>query len=207
MTALARLIYPLALFAAMALLFNHLETSAYEDGFRQAKSEGDLALEKLERTHQGEALERALAAAASAKEAAKKLQAEQQRNDYLAASLAEQQRKHRTTTDRLTGEIARVNDLYRKALDAEPEPVPACVFTAGWVRVYDEATGAAAPGLPAADVSGRAAAQGAEARALDQLDSGIGPRDLLTHHVRYAEQCKSTAAQLGALIDAVQEPR
>lgn len=207
MSSLARFIYPLALFAAMALLFNHLETSAYDDGFRQAKSEGDLALEKLERRHQAEALERALAAEASAKEAAKKLQAEHQRNNDLAANLAEQQRKHRTTTDRLTGEIARVNDLYRKALDGEPEPLPACVLTAGWVRVYDEATGATTPGLPTAHVSGRAAAQGAEARAADQLDSGIGPRDLLTHHVRYAEQCKSTAAQLDALIDAVQGNR
>ncbi len=114
---------------------------------------------------------------------------------------AELQRKHRQTTDRLTREIARVNDLYRRALDAAPEPLPACVFTRGWVRVYDQATGAAP--MPPAETAPGAAAPSTEAAALEQLDSGISQRDVLAHHVRYAEQCRNTADQLGALINAV----
>ncbi|MBA4289354.1 MAG: DNA-packaging protein [Pseudomonas sp.] len=172
-------------------------------GYRYAERSGLLALEQLRRDHADAERAQALLAADSAKAAAKKLLDEQAHNDKLAADLADQQRTHRKTTDRLTGEIARVNDLYVKALDAEPEPLPACVFTAGWVRVYDEATGASAAGMPSATDTGRAAAQVAEGRAAEQLDSGISQRDVLEHHTRYAEQCRNTAAQLDLLIDAV----
>ncbi len=155
-----RLWLPLVLIAALGLLVNHLERSAYKDGYAKARDEGALALEKLRGEHQEQELVRARAAEASAKAAAKRLQEEQARNDKLATDLAEQQRQHRQTTDRLSGEIARVNDLYRKALDAEPEPLPACVFTAGFVRVWDEATGARTrAAVPAAADPGRAAAQ------------------------------------------------
>jgi len=167
-------------------------------GYRYAERSGLLALEQLRRNHADTERDQALLAAASAKAAAKKLLDEQARNDKLAADLADQQRTSRKTTDRLTEEIARVNDLYLKAFDAEPEPLPACVFTAGWVRVYDEATGATAAGMPTATDTGRAAAQSTEG-----LDSGISQRDVLEHHTRYAEQCRNTAAQLDLLIDAV----
>ena len=199
---------PVALAAAIYLLVGMLERSAYDAGHRAATTKGDLALMKLKTEHQEQELARARAAEASAKDAAKRLQDAQARNDKLAADLATQQRQHRKTTDYLSGEIARVNDLYRTALDAEPEPLPTCVFTAGFVRVWDEATGARTPtALPAATDPERAAAQVAQARAADQLDSGISQNTLLAHHVRYAEQCKNTAAQLDALIDAVQEKR
>lgn len=200
-----RKLLPLALILALVIGWNLLIKSwtdaAYTDGHSVATAEGNHALEKLHGEYQAKELARAQAAAADAKAAAKRLQEEQAHNDKLAADLAEQQRKNRQTTDQLTGEIARVNDLYRKALDARPEPLPACVFTAGWVRVYDEATGAA---VPTAAGPGRAAAQVAEGHAAEQLDSGVSQRDVLAHHVRYAEQCKNTAAQLDALIDVVQ---
>lgn len=185
-------------------LFLSVLRDAYDTGYAKAQTEGALALEKLHGEHQEQELARARTAEASAKDAAKRLQEEQARNDKLASDLAEQQRQNRITTDYLTGEIARVNDLYREALDAPPKPLPACVFTAGFVRVWDESTGARAPAaLPAAADPERAAAQVAQARAAEQLDSGISQNTLLAHHVRYAEQCKNTAAQLDALIDAV----
>lgn len=177
---------------------------AYQQGYAKAKAEGERALEQLRGTHLTLDLERAQVAADSAKQGAKKLQDEQARNDQLASDLAELQRTLRKTTDRLTGEIDRVNDLYRDALDAQPKPLPACVFTAGWVRFYDEATGAVAAGMPSTADTSRTAAQVAEGRAAEQLNSGISQRDVLAHHVRYAEQCRSTAAQLDALIDAVE---
>lgn len=190
--------------ASWFVMVESWKATAYDQGYAKAADEGALALEQLRGEHRQQELERARAAEASAKAAAKRLQEEQARNDQLASQLADQQRTHRQTTDRLSGEIARVNDLYRKALDAEPEPLPACVFTRGFVRVWDEATGARTPVPEAAD-PGRAAAQGAEGRAVDQLDSGLSQNAVLAHHVRYAEQCRNVADQLDALIDAVQE--
>jgi hypothetical protein len=187
--------------AVAAWLLLSVMSDAYDAGYAKAQTEGALALEQLRGKHQEQELTRARVAETSAKAAAKRLQEEQTRNDKLAADLAEQQRTHRKTTDRLTGEIARVNDLYREALDAPPKPLPVCVFTAGWVRVYDEATGA---WMPLATDTGRTAAQVAEGRAAEQLNSGISQRDVLEHHTRYAEQCRNTAAQLDLLIDAVE---
>ncbi|MFL1552484.1 hypothetical protein ACI77I_25945 [Pseudomonas sp. D47] len=135
-----------------------------------------------------------------AKEAAIALAVEQARSDQLATHLAQQQRKNRRTTDRLSREIARVNDLYREALDARPKPVPACVFTAEWVRIYDEATGAA---MPAVTGSVRVTAAPGKPQALGQISSGVSQSQVLEHHVRYAEQCRNTAVQLDLLIDQV----
>jgi hypothetical protein len=202
--SLLRPLVPFLLIGALFWLHWSMLQGAYDKGFARAQSDGDLSLEKLRLEHTQAKLDQARRAADSAKEAAKKLLDEQARNDKLAADLAEQQRTHRKTTDRLTGEIARVNDLYRDALDAPPKPLPACVFTAGWVRVYDEATGAIAAGMPSTTDTGRAATQSTEGRAAEQLDSGISQRDVLEHHTRYAEQCRNIAAQLDLLIDAVE---
>jgi hypothetical protein len=164
-------------------------------GYRIAERDADLELTSLR-------LEHAEAVRLSTEQAAKALQAEQQRADALAAQLAEQQREHRTTRDQLQKEVTRVSTLYRKALDAAPEPVPACVFTRGWVRLYDRATGAELPAAPA-DPAG-AAAPAAEAAAAEQLDSGVSQAGLLAHHIDYAEQCRNSAAQLDRLIDLLE---
>lgn len=179
-------------------------SAAYRAGYTTAKAEGEAALEKQRAEHSQAEAERALQAAADAKAAATALREQTQRADQIAARLADQQRQYRQTTDRLTGEIARVNDLYRAALDAPPVPLPDCRFTRGFVRVWDEATGAAVPTTAHAD-PGRTAQAAADAGAADQLDAGIGRVDLLRHHIRYAEQCRATAAQLGALIDVLED--
>ncbi|MCO7557355.1 DNA-packaging protein [Metapseudomonas otitidis] len=179
-------------------------SAAYRAGYTTATAEGEAALEKQRAEHSQAEAERALQAAADAKAAATALREQTQRADQIAARLADQQRQYRQTTDRLTGEIARVNDLYRAALDAPPVPLPDCRFTRGFVRVWDEATGAAVPATTPGD-PGRAAQAAADAGAADQLDAGIGRADLLRHHIRYAEQCRATAAQLGALIDVLED--
>jgi hypothetical protein len=170
-------------------------SARFDSGYQKANAEGDNALAELRTEH-------AEAARLSAEQATKTLQAEQQRAAALAARLAEQQRQNRLTTDRLNKEITRVSSLYRRALDAPPEPVPACVFTRGWVRLYDQATGAELPAT-AADPAGAAAPAG-ETGAAEQLDSGIGQARVLAHHIGYAEQCKNTAAQLERLIELLE---
>lgn len=196
----------LVLTAAAAVLaaILYVLQGTYDLGYSKAQAEGKAALEVLRAEHAQAEADLARAAASDAKAAAQALREQAQRADQAAAHLADQQRQYRQNTDRLTGEIARVNDLYRAALDAPPEPLPACVFTRGFVRVWDEATGAA---VPAAEHPGGAAAPSPEARAADQLDAGISRAELLHHHVRYAEQCRSTAEQLNALIHIVQEQR
>ncbi|WP_281687588.1 hypothetical protein [Pseudomonas citronellolis] len=201
---LKRLAGPVAVLVVLFLVVAGLEAMqamARQQGYDQAAAEGHAALEQLQREYAETDTQRARQAEADAKAAANRLAAERSRNDRLAADLAEQQRQHRKTTDQLAGEIARVNDLYREALDAPPKPVPACVLTRGWVRVYDEATGARVPAAPAA--AGAVASTGAGNPA-EQLPSGVDQRAVLEHHVRYAEQCRNTAAQLDALIDAVE---
>lgn len=192
---------PLALLAAVGLYVNHLERAAYDGGYAVAKAEGKTALEQLQREYSEADAKQARQAEADAKASAKREAAEAARADKLAADLAKQQRDNRKKTDHLVGEIARVNDLYRDALDAQPKPVPACVLTRGWVRVYDEATGARMPAP--ADPAGAAAPTG-EAAAAEQLVSGLDQRAVLAHHVRYAEQCRNTAAQLDALINVLE---
>lgn len=173
-------------------------------GYRLGAWQGELDLEQLRREHSEQQAEQDRAARYRAEQDTKDLQAAQELTSGLAAQLAEEQRRNRVTSDHLKKEITRVSSLYRRALDAPPEPVPACVFTRGWVRLYDRATGAELPAT-AADPAG-AAAPPAEAGAAEQLDSGVTQAGLLAHHVGYAEQCKNTAAQLDRLIDLL-EPR
>lgn len=207
MSAYSSPLFKIVFGAGVAMLVSWAALSvlrdAYDIGFARAKAEGEAALEKQRAEHSQAEAERALQAAADAKAAATALREQTQRADQIAARLADQQRQYRQTTDRLTGEIARVNDLYRAALDAPPVPLPDCRFTRGFVRVWDEATGAAVPTTAHAD-PGRTAQAAADAGAADQLDAGIGRADLLRHHIRYAEQCRATAAQLGALIDVLE---
>lgn len=177
-------------------------TTQFDQGYRKGQAEGAKALAELRLEHAEADTQRAQAAQASAEQATQQLQAAQVRADKLAGQLADQQRQHRTNRDRLQKEIARVSTLYRKALDAAPEPVPACVFTRGWVRLYDQATGAELP-AGAADSSG-AAAPTTQAAAAEQLDSGVSQAGVLDHHIDYAEQCRNTAAQLERLIDLLE---
>lgn len=197
----------LGLAAATAVLgaILYVLQGTYSLGYGKAQAEGQATLEALHAQHAQVEAVLAQAALDDAKAAAQKLRVEQARNNQLASQLADQQRINRQTTDRLSGEIARVNDLYRDALDAQPKPLPACVFTLGWVRVYDQATGATGAAMPAAADTGGAAAQGTDAGAAEQLDSRLSQSAVLAHHVRYAEQCRNTAAQLDALIEAIQE--
>lgn len=208
MSAYSSPLFKVVLGAGVAMLVSWAALSvlrdAYDIGFARAKAEGEAALERQRAEHRQAEAERALQAAADAKAAATALREQTQRADQIAARLADQQRQYRQTTDRLTGEIARVNDLYRAALDAPPVPLPDCRFTRGFVRVWNEANGAAVPAAATAD-PGRAAEAAADAGAADQLDAGIGRADLLRHHIRYAEQCRATAAQLGALIDVLED--
>lgn len=185
----------------------YLDHRGYTRGYDVAAGEGNTKLETLKR-EQAEVLTKQEREARERLESlASRLQTNQHAINEMASDLAEQQRLHRDTTDQLTGEIHRVTNLYRRAQDAAPEPVPQCVFTRGWVRLYDSATGAYPDPVPATGHTPGAAARAAITDPTWQLDSAVSQAELLGHHLRYAEQCRNTAAQLSGLIRAVQQQR
>ncbi len=179
-----------------------LQRMSYGEGVTAGELAGKARVAEIEKQHE-KALSKAHEDARIRTEALlTRLQTTQHQLNEIAGQLAFEQREYRETTDRLTGELARVTSQYRRSLDAAPEPLPACVFTRDFVRVYDDATGAY-PMLEASH-SGGAVASSNAADAAWQLDSGISQRAFLAHHIRYAEQCRATAAQLNKLIDAVE---
>jgi hypothetical protein len=166
--------------------------AGYDEGFRVAKAEGDKALSDYRTGIESDARK-------AAETAALNLATEAKRGDSLAAQLVAKNIELRKHTEQLNGEIARVTTLYRRALDTPPEPLPAVVFTTGFVRVWNSAISpdAVLPGKSTGDVVASAGGAGAA----DQLASGITQRDLLTNHVRNSEKYASCRAQLKSLIE------
>lgn len=176
----------------------------YEQGFALAKAQGDAALSKQAGEREEEMRRLAESSAAELKKAADELITEQARGNKLAADLVAKRDELRAVTDKLNGDIQRVTTLYRRALDAQPEPLPPAVFTAGFVRVWNSSlSGTAAPvAVPSpVSASGRTDAAGAGAGAADDLIAGVTRADLLANHVRNSEGYASCRAQLKKLIE------
>ena len=188
----ARVLLLLGVSAAVALTLNLNQQEGYERGYEVAKSEGEVALGKLR-------LEVANEKKEAAESAAKELAAEKQRGDVLALQLTNKSLELRKNTERLTGEIQRVTTLYRRTLDAPPQPLPVAVFTVGFVRVWNQALTSDA--MPASQSTSRTASEGGGAGAVEQLAAGITPADLLTNHVRNSESFAKCRAQLNSLIE------
>lgn len=166
-----------------------------DEGYRLGKSEGETAVAVLRQEY---AVEKQFAADA----ALEQLRAEQRKGNQLASQLADSKETLRQTTDRLSGEIARVTTLYRRALDAKPEPLPIAVFTNGFVRVWNTANGIAPnPAMPTTNGSGRTSAPASGTGTADDLDSGVTQEQLLTNQVRNGELYGVCRAQLKDLIN------
>ncbi|QLG90919.1 DNA-packaging protein [Pseudomonas yamanorum] len=167
----------------------------YDQAYSLAQSKGETAVADLRKVY---AEEKLLAADA----ALTQLRAEQNKGNELASQLADAKETLRQTTDRLTGDIARVTKLYRRALDAKPEPLPVAVFTTGFVRVWNAANGiATSPAVPTPNGSGRTPAPASGPGTADDLDSGITQEQLLTNQVRNGERYGVCRAQLKDLIN------
>jgi hypothetical protein len=96
----------------------------------------------------------------------------------------------------ITKEVPHVTTVYRPAPGAALQPLPAAVFTRGFVRVWNSALD---PGVPA-PAGGAAPAPGA-ADPADDLASGLQQQQLLENHVDNAAGCTAVRQQLNALID------
>ena len=106
----------------------------------------------------------------------------------------------------LEKEIDHVTQHYKPSPGADLEPLPACVFTRGFVGLYNDAI--SYPGLPANSTAGAAAgavgeAEPAAAAEYPLTPANIGQADILSHINNYGTRCLSIEAQLVRLIDLV----
>lgn len=189
-----------ALIAAVVFGLHVTRQEGYDEGYALAVAEGE---KKAAELRDGFAQERRAlsdAAAVAAQQGLAALRAEQIKGNQLASQLADTKDNLRKKTEKLTGEIARVTTLYRRGLDAQPETLPAAVFTAGFVRVWNTANGISTA-MPTPDSSSGIAASAGSSGTADGLDSGVGQAQVLTNQVRNAELHSACRAQLNNLID------
>ncbi|SDZ39386.1 hypothetical protein [Pseudomonas salomonii] len=198
MKALFDLVKPLfwymAMIATVVYGLHLIRQDGYDEGYGLAKAQGETVAADLRRKHAEENQRDSDAALTQ-------LRTEQGRGNELATQLADAKEALRQTTERLTGDITRVTKLYRKALDAKPQPLPVAVFTNGFVRVWNTANGfASAPAMPTPNGSGRTPASASGPGTADDLDSGITQEQLLTNQVRNGELYGICREQLRNLI-------
>jgi hypothetical protein len=189
-----------ALIAAAVLGLHVTRQEGYDEGYALAAAKGEKQAAEIRDGFAQERRALADAAAAAAQRGLEALRAEQAKGNQLASQLADTKDNLRKKTEKLTGEIARVTTLYRRALDAQPETLPAAVFTAGFVRVWNTANGISTA-MPTPNSSSGIATSAGGSRTADDLDSGVGQAQVLTNQVRNAELHSTCRAQLNNLID------
>lgn len=191
----------MALIVTMVYGLHLYRQEGYDEGLAMGTAKGAKTAADLREAFTAEKLSQAQAAANDANKALADLRAEQVRGNQLASQLADTKETLRQTTGQLNGEIARVTELYRRSLDAQPEPLPRAVFTTGFVRVWNTANGVApSPAMPTPNGPGRIPAPAGGTRTADDLDSGITQDQLLTNQVRNGELYATCRAQLTSLI-------
>lgn len=206
MNPIVKTLVPAVLTAAVAGAFlwtMHLNyQDGYSAGFDKAHAEGNSALSDLKAKHADEVSAQTLAAKRAADEASERLLSEVNRGNDLAKQLTDKKNELRRTTDKLNKEIANVTTSYRRALDAQLEPLPPAVFTNGFVRVWNSALGiAGAATVQASSGAVGIAASAGGTGATDSLDSGLGQAALLLNHTRNSERAAACRAQLNSLIE------
>lgn len=175
----------------------------YDEGYAKASGEGETAIAKLRLEHSQEQLHIADATAKAAKQAVEDLRAQRDRGDLLATQLADAKDSLLNNTDQLKGEIARVTTLYRRTLESAPEPLPAGVFTVGFVRVWNNANGigTSVPAQQTQQAPSGTATPTDGTGAADSLDSGVTQPLVLANQIRNGELHSTCRVQLNRLID------
>lgn len=134
--------------------------------------------------------------AAAIEQVRQREQAFVRRGEQLSVALLEEQQAHAATAQQLNKEIDRVTSQYRAKSGAPLQPVPHCVYTNGFVGLYNRAIGADAVS-PDQSASGADAATGTS----ETIDSGVSQQDLLAHAIDNGERCRNITSQLNRLID------
>lgn len=163
----------------------------YQFGVRAAKQAGDLELATYQRG----------LAQTTADNLATSLQHFGQRvafGSLLTGQLVDQERKHALTAANLHATVPHVTIPQSPPADAP------CVFTRGWLRVYNAAIGAnaAVPDAPqGAGLSAEAPDATATAAGEDVACANLTPADVLNHVIDYGQRAKDLGAQIDRLAD------
>lgn len=162
--------------------------------FHYAAALGDAALATLKTEHSAQAL---------AAEQANRVQLLQQvsRAQQSESLLFDFMTQYANEKQQLQERIPHVTTQYRPALGAAAQPIPRCVFTAGWLRDFNAALGVPAPRPGAATTAIEKAAWPAAGTDAELLESGVTPADILAYAQDYGLWARTNLAQLNALLD------
>lgn len=164
-------------------------TGGYFLGYHTAQAKGDAALATLKASH-------SIALANATDQARARERELTEKANTLGRQLLEERDQHAQQADQLKRSIDRVTRQYRPAPGAPLQPAPRCVFTRGFVGVYNHAI--AATSMPQAQPAAGAADA---AEASEALDSGVQQADVLAHVADYGQRCRDVESQLNRLID------
>jgi uncharacterized coiled-coil protein SlyX len=120
-------------------------------------------------------------------------------------------RQKKAATDQqlklLQGEIKNVTSTWIPPGKAQPEPLPHCVYTNGFVRVYNQSIAPSAANVPAATYPGGVAGAAETATAADTSlhPSNIQQSDILQHVTQYGARCNDLESQLNQLLDYLEK--
>lgn len=163
-------------------------------GIRYAEALGDAKLGDL-KTKNAEQSE------ANAKQSQDQLLAQVIRANAADALLIQIQAQHQTELQQLQERIPHVTTQYRPAPGAATQPIPRCVFTAGWLRDYNTALGVPATTQGTTASHAQATSEAAPGTDAELLESGVTPADILAHAQDYGVWARNNLAQLNALLD------
>ncbi len=179
-------------FVAAAVSAIVVGAAGYLGGYHTGTLAGDVKVTRLERQY-------ANSARVAADQALAKEHAQAQRAAVLASDLFTEKARHAIDSEKLKRRIASVTSRYRPAPDAPLEALPRCVFTVGFVRVWNAA--ASTDDVPA---SGASAGTIAQAGSDGALDSGVREDDILAYHLDAARRTHDIESQLNKLIDFIE---
>lgn len=173
-------------------------------GYRYAAARGDAALATLRASHATEAVLAADDARHQALAAAGRLAQQTVRANELEAQFDQAKTQHALEKQALLKRIPNVTTVYVPKAGAAPEPLPRCVFTAGFVREYNAAIGAShVPGAAQASAANAAGQEAQPAASADAWlrESGLSQADILAHAGDYGQYCRDLGAQVNGLQD------
>lgn len=159
----------------------------------------------------GECLEANTKALLSAKE---KELANTQKLLALSDQTVKQLRLDKAATAKRNGELLKeidyVTEHWTPPGKSTALPAPACMFTNGFVRVYNDAIGAADQSAANLSATVRAAGVDGTSSTTQTPDPSLQPSnvqraDILQHITGYGQQCQDTADQLNSLIDYLEK--
>ncbi|MBK3440782.1 lysis protein [Pseudomonas lactis] len=190
--------WQIALVIAAVVIVHLYGQSKYSDGYEKAAAEGAASYSKLQVQH-------AEAALKAAHQTQSDLLRQVTRAQAAEESLFQQFGMHADDAKQLQERIPHVTTQYKASVAAVPQPIPHCVFTAGWLRDYNAALGvpaASATAVASAFAKATSAATGTDA---ELLESGVTPADILAHAQDYGRWARDNLAQLNSLLDLQKE--